>query len=155
MSNFIHTAGTNGFATSSPVAINSSTELSALTNGSLVKVATAFNQSSYNNAQYGFIELQIVSAGWAVSAAGCISGWFLHSRDGGTNYEAYNSAAPARPPDFTIPLQNLTPAAGYYYSQLVPLPYDTHEYLLQNNTGATTSTHNHVISVLPVEDTFG
>lgn len=155
MANFIHTAGTNGFISSSPVAINSSTELSGLANSSLVTVATAYNQASYSNAQYGFIELHIVTAGWAVSAGGNLCGWFLHSRDGGTTYETTNSAALARPPDFIIPLQNTTPAAGYYYSPLTALPYDTHKYFIQNNTGATTSANNHIISVLPVLDTFG
>ena len=155
MSNFIHTAGTNGFIAAAPVVLNSSTEFSGVTNGSLVTISTAYSQSSYSNAQYGFIEFKIVTAGWTVTAGGNLCGWYLHSRDGGTNYEATNSAALPRPPDFIIPLFVGSIGTGYYYSPLVPLPYDTHKFYVQNNSGNTTSANNHVLSVLPVLDTFG
>jgi threonine/homoserine efflux transporter RhtA len=154
MANFIHTAGTSGLLTSAPVAANASTELSGLANAGLATSATVLSQSSYNNAAQGFIELNVVSTGWAVSAGGCISGWYLLSRDGGTTYEATNSAALGRAPDFIIALPTATIAAGRYYSPLVPLPYLTHKFYLQNNTGATTSANSHIISVLPVADTY-
>lgn len=154
MANFIHATGTNGLLTSGPVAINASTELSGLANAALATLPNVKSQASYNSAQYGLIELRVVTAGWAVSAGGNLCGWYLNSNDGGTTFEATNSAALARPPDFIIPLPNATIAAGYYYSQIVPLPYLSHKFYVQNNTGATTSANSHIISVLPVADTY-
>lgn len=165
MTDFLHDAGTNGFV-STPVKIidgaGSDTSISGLTNGSAFTGATARNQASFGNAQFGYVWFNIVSAGWTPTAGGAITGWFLLSTDGGTTYEQIvaspstsNPALP-RPPDFVIPFEAAALSAGWvrFASSLVQIPWTSFKVVIQNNTGATLGTGGHTIYLGPVADKF-
>lgn len=161
--NALHAAGTNGFIVT-PFTVISSSEFSALTNGSGVVSANSgssgkFTQSNFGNAQFGFFYLTVVTAGWTPTAGGCISGWYELYTDGATTLETLRAtpsstvAAFPRPPDFSIPLPAAAMSAGdVYFSQRVALPYAGCKVYVQNNTGATTGTGNHTITCCPIGD---
>jgi hypothetical protein len=64
--------------------------------------------------------------------------WFLTSPDGGTTFEN-TAVAPARPPDFIIPMPAATSLAAnsVFASRNVMLPALEFKILVQNNTGQT------------------
>jgi hypothetical protein len=130
-------------------------EASALTNGSAVTSSYWNNTgifrggSTPSDIDFGIQgDIWFMSGGaFTPSAGGVLAGWFLPSRDGGTNFETIiatpSSTVPAvsRSPDFIIPLDNAAYAAGNVrYGQgrfIAPLPTVPFKVELQNNSGVT------------------
>lgn len=171
MTNFLHAAGTNGFI-ATPFALFNNTDAAfdTLTNGSSVTSANGgtsgkFNQTNFANAQYGYIWLIVGDAAWTPTAGGNLSGWFIHSTDGGTTFENTDAnVAIPRPPDFIIPFtaaalntSDVIYAVGAGPGGTVELPWDTVKIYVQNNSGATmgntTTTHAQIFCG-PVADQY-
>jgi len=155
MAKFIHHTGTNGFG--SAVSLMGSTDLNALSSGGTV-TGSQKQQSDFASAQRALLVLEVLTAGWNVSAGGNLTGWFLLSPDAGSTYEAtITNVGPARVPDFIIPLPTVSPiAAGLYVSEgpYILLPYGDFKTVILNNTGANTSSNNHTLKAYPVFDTY-
>jgi len=97
--NFLETAGTNGFIVS-PVTVMT-TELNSWTTSFTATSSSSFNQSSWGNSMWGVAQLILGSSiTWSTSTRSSASGWFLYSPDGGTTYEV---TTPLRSPDFFLP----------------------------------------------------
>lgn len=171
MSNFIHTAGSNGFLVAPFQLLTSGdTGLSALANGSAVLSAHGgslsngiFSQVDFGSAQYARLWFQIVTAGFTPTGGANISGWWLTSPDGGTTFEAHEATPSAtvpalgRPADWTINLYEggaALAAGDLKMSQIVPLPYESCKVLIQNNSGVAFGAGAHLLSCGPVADTF-
>lgn len=165
---FLHALGSTGWSTGSgyivsPFNLIGSTEMSALANGSTALSSTGglsgvFNQVSFGQAQRAYIYLTVVTASWVVAPGANIAGWWLHGANSTTLLEAQNATnAPARPPDWIIPLMPNTAVIGStYFAMGVPsLPYDNCKVLVQNNNAsASTGTGNHTITCAPVGDQY-
>jgi len=166
---FLHATGTNGLLVSA-FAIVDSTDLDSLTNGSAVTSATGvhsngqFSQTDTGSAQYGYVMLTVGNPGWTPTAGGCLTGWFMLSQDGGSNFETSNAtartteAAVARPPDFVIPLEGAALSTGTFrFSPLIRLPWTSCKTLVQNNSGATLGnggTTHATLKIIPVADQY-
>ena len=155
----LHAVGTSGFLVT-PFTLISSTELSAKTAGQTSLSAASgtsgvFSQTNFGSARKGLIYLTVVTAAWTPTAGGNLTGWFLHSYDGGTNFEALttNVAVP-RAPDFIIPFTAAALNVGdkIFANGMVDLPFDSCKVVIQNNSGATTGTGNHTITCAPVSE---
>ena len=160
--NFLHATGTNGALTAAFQVIGGA-ELNALANAGVVVGSTSgssgvFTQSNFASGQYGYFYATTgASSGWTPTAGGNLTGWFMHSPDGGTTYETtVGTTGLARPPDFIISLAaNALPASSIVgYSSLVPMPYDTCKFYIQNNSGATTASVSNTIKCFVVADQY-
>lgn len=121
------------------------TELESLTNGSVAVSSVNGTSGVFNNSNFGqgiwadlFFNVGNPGIGSALSAGANLTGWFLTSPDGGTTFEP-TGAAPARPPDFIIPMPATTITASTVYKSagLVRIPALQFKCLVQNNTGQT------------------
>lgn len=152
--NFLHAVGTNGFiVTPFDLFPASEAAFDTLTNGSTVTSSSGgssgkFTQSNFGSAQYGLIWFTVGDTAFTPVAGGNLSGWFIHSPDGGSTFENTDAnVAIPRPPDFIIPFTAaaLNTSDIIFASGLVLLPYDTCKIYVQNNAGVTlgntTSTH--------------
>lgn len=160
--NFLHATGTNGFI-ATPFTVIGSTELNAVANAAAIISSTngssgQFNQTNFAHAQYGYFYATTgASSGWQPTAGGNLTGWYIHSPDGGTTWQTTLLLPPASPPDFIIPLSTATamPASAIVgVSTIVPLPYDTVKICIVNNSGATTASVNNTITCAPVADQY-
>lgn len=141
--NFLATAGTNGFLTSAPVTAFSAatTTMNSIANAAIIVSTTVFTQTDTAHGLFGFIGLTVGSS-FGPTAGGNITGWWLQSPDGGTTYESTNLV---RPPDWFISLSTSTSSAGgnetsgsaYRLSLLSPMPWSTFKVAIQNNSGVT------------------
>lgn len=165
--NLLAATGTNGFIATPFALLNASdTGLNALASGGSVTSANGgtsgkFSQTNFGSAKKALIWLNVVTAGWTPTAGAVITGWFLHSTDGGTTFESLVStpsttvAALPRAPDFVIPAYQggtALAAGNVLFSALVNLPYDTVKIVLQNNTGAAFGAGAHTVFCGPVAD---
>lgn len=157
-SDFLLDAGTSGFI-ATPFNLQS-TELNALTNGSSAVSSVGgtsgvYTQSNFNNAQW-FIPLFIAGGAFTPTAGGAISGWFLFSDNGGTNFEktVSNTALP-RPPDFVIPLFASAYASGdRAFGPIARGPWPSCKVLLINNAGATLPATGNLVLAAPVAERY-
>src|SRR5262245_39561420 len=108
--NFLHASGTNGFiATPFDLFPASEAAFDSLANGNCVTSSSGgtsgkFNQTNFANAQYGLIWFTVGDTAFTPTAGGNLTGWFIHSPDGGSVFENTDSnVAIPRPPDFIIP----------------------------------------------------
>jgi len=132
-----------------------STELNSLTNGS-VAVSTVggssgiFTNSNTGQAVRAEIFAALGTAGATCAAGANLAGWFLQSSDGGTTFEPTGSA-PARSPDFVIPLPATTLNATFKAPGPVVVPALKFKVLIQNNCGAsgTLAASANTISLVP------
>lgn len=170
MSDFIHSAGTNGFI-SAKRTVTWTTSLNGLASGArAISDTTAdtglFSQSSFANAQLGMAYFTTVTTGWTPTAGGCFACWWLQSYDGGTNFEVESRTTPsatvpavARPPDFLIPVYTggtaISAGDVFFANWPIPLPYLQAKLLVQNMTGAALAAAAHTIIIGGVADTFG
>lgn len=169
--NFLHATGTSGFIVTPFALLNASdTGLNALTNGSAVTSAHGgggtngiFNQTDFSHAQYGYIWLNIVTAGMTPTAGGNLTGWWLQSTDGGTTFEGKEATAsstvPAlgRAPDFVLNLYEggaALAAGDVKFSGVVRLPYLSCKCLIQNNCGVTFGAGAHTLFCGPIADQY-
>lgn len=168
---FLHDPGTSGF-TVTPFALfdNTDAAFDALTNGSTVTsshggTSGKFDQTNFSNCQWGLIWFIVGDVAWTPTSGGVISGWWIHSSDGGSTFENTdtNTAIP-RSPDFYFPLTaaaltagDLIYAVGGGPNGAVELPWDTVKVYIQNNSGATmgntTTTHAQIFCG-PVADAY-
>jgi hypothetical protein len=99
-----------------------------------------------------------VTASWVVAPGANLSGWWLHGANSTSVLEASNATnAPARPPDFIIPLMPNTAFVGstYFAMGLPSLPYDNCKVLIyNNNVSASLGAGNHTITCAPVADQY-
>jgi hypothetical protein len=167
MPNFLHATGTSGFIVS-PLQLFGAAQLNALASGSGVLSTIVLSQANFAQAQLGLIWLSVVTAGWTPTSGGNITGWWVHSTDGGTTFESQvstpSTTVPAfpRPPDFIIPVYeggntlaagNIKFASGVFASA-VQLPWDSVKAYVQNNSGAAFGAGNHTITCGPVADQY-
>ena len=146
--NFLHAAGTNGFIVTPFALFPNVASFDTLTNTSTVTSTGVFNQASFGNAQMGLIWFIVGDVAFTPTAGGNLTGWWIHSTDGGTTYENtdYNVAIP-RAPDFIVPFTAaaLSTSDVIFAQGIVPLPWDTVKVYVQNNSGVTmgntTTTH--------------
>ena len=152
--NFLHATGTNGFIVS-PFNLFNNTDAAfdGLVNGNTVTSANAgtsgkFNQTNFGSAQMGLIWLVVGDVAWTPTAGGNLTGWWIHSTDGGTTFENTDSnVAIPRAPDFIIPFTAaaLNTSDVIFAQGIVLLPWDTVKVYVQNNSGSTmgntTTTH--------------
>lgn len=144
-SNFLWNAGTGNNGLIGSLVSLMTTELESITTGSVIissvnGASGVFTNSNTGQALFGEIFYYAGNAGCTPSTAGAnIAGWFLTTPDS-TAYEL-TTAAPARSPDFIIPLPlsaiggantNVEKAAG-----LVRVPAIPFKVLIQNNSGVT------------------
>lgn len=129
------------------------TELNALTNASVAVssvggAAGKFTNADTAQAMFAHIHFTLGSVTTMIAGAN-LSGWFLESPDSGTTFEP-TGAAPARAPDFIIPLP-LTTGGGTYKSQgLVRVPALQFKVLVQNNSGQTFTATGNTLKLAPV-----
>ena len=167
--NFLHSTSTasNGFLVSPFLVIGTTTtstsgEFTAIANGSGVVSNTngasgVFNFSNTAAAQYGYFYATTGnSSGWLPTAGGNLTGYFIHSPDGGTTFLTTAMLPPAIP-DFIIPFGSTAglPASSIVgWSPLVLLPYNSFKVYLVNNSGATSASVNNFIKCAPVADQY-
>lgn len=164
--NFLHATGTNGFIVS-PFDLFNNTDAAFdnLANGNTVTSANAgssgkFNQTNFGSAQYGLIWFTVGDVAFTPTAGGNLTGWFIHSPDGGSTFENTDAnVAIPRPPDFIIPFTAaaLNTSDIIFASGLVLLPYDTVKVYVQNNSGVTlgnTTTTHAKLTCGPVADQY-
>jgi hypothetical protein len=143
---FLWAAGTsnNGLIASALSLLT--TELESVTSASVVQSSVGGSSGLFTNANtgqaiWGEIFYYPGNAGLTTgSGAPNLAGWFETTPDG-TAFES-SAAAPARPPDFIIPLPASTAIGGanntvYKAAGLVRLPALKFYVLIQNNAGAT------------------
>jgi hypothetical protein len=148
---FTYAPGTNGFTTTPFTVLT--TELNAVTTGSLSTLGAAKSQSTTGNAIWGYVWFTFGGAvGVALSAGANLSVWWINSTDGGTTFEA-SGAAPPRTPDVVIPLPATTIASGaiYFAPGIVRLWAPSVKVILQNNTGQTLPATSNTLTVGPIE----
>lgn len=159
---FLLDAGTNGFIIS-PFNLMS-TELNSLGGNSTVSntaTSTAggasgvFAQSNFGNAQKVLIWF---IAGGAITpvAGGNITGWWLSSNNGGTNFEkTVTSTALPRAPDFIIPLYNSAYASGdMSFASVCRAPWPSCKVFIQNNSGNNMPASGNLIIAGPVAEKY-
>lgn len=151
--NFLEAAGTSGFIVT-PFALMGTTDLSGLGNNNTVtSTASVLSQSSFGSAIWCHVWFQVVTTGFTPSVGGYISGWWLGSDNGGTNFEkvATNTDL-ARNPDFIIPFMNTALSNGdrVWANGLVRAPFTSTKAYIANHTGVAFSANNHLIQAGPV-----
>lgn len=144
--NFLWAAGTSNSGLLVPAFNLMTTELKSLTNASVIvsSVNGASGKFTNSNTAQGVYSNLYYYAGNVActpsTVGGGLTGWFLTSPDSGTTLEP-NNAAPARPPDFTIPLPtsalSTTNTTVYASQGRVILPALQFYVLIQNNCGVT------------------
>lgn len=141
--NFLYATGTNGFIVTPYTDSTLNTAISSLAS---TNTATSGALSQTNNSSAIWAEIAFKSGGaWTPSSSiiPTMSGWFLHSFDGGSTYElATANIEMPRPADFVIPFTGGTALASGNYSfatGYVRLPPDSFKIFIRNNAGATTS----------------
>lgn len=92
------------------------------------------SQSNTGSGIWGYLQFTSGTFQASCTAGANIAGWFLSAVDGST-YESA-SAAPARAPDFIIPLPTGA-TAGTFNSSLVQVPPFSFKILIQNNCTAS------------------
>lgn len=165
---FLHIAGTNGVIGTARL-VTWTTSLNALASGArAISDTTAdtglFSQASFSNCQFGHAEFSHITNTLAATAGGCIPGWFLRSRDGGSTYEAESTTTPSttvpalpRPPDFIIQLYvgaTAIPAGSLIWSPKFELPNVHAKLVVQNMSGAAFSAHAHTLTIFGVADGY-
>jgi hypothetical protein len=80
----------------------------------------------------------LIDLATAATAGGYVSIWFIHALDG-TNYEAIESATPARAADVIIPVRSTTTDSQVCFCGPILWPQGKFTVLIQNNTGQTTT----------------
>lgn len=137
-----------------------STELNTLTNTSIALSSVGGSSGKFTNndtggAIWGELFLTLGAIGSALSAGANMAGWFIESPDSGSTYEKA-SAAPARPPDFIIPLPAATISAADQFKAAgkVLLPSVQHKVLLQNNTGQSLASSVNTLKLAPISVQF-
>jgi hypothetical protein len=123
------------------------TELNSLVNGGLVSSNQLFTSGSMSKALFAEIFF-ILGTVTTMSTAACLSGWFLQSPDG-VNFESV-AAAPARPPDFLIPVPTTTGGSMYKTQGIIRLPSLRFKILVQNNSGQTWTASGNQLIFSPV-----
>ena len=145
-SNFLWNPGSGNNGLLATAVSLMTTELESLTNGSTVVSSVngssgVFNTSNTAQAMLALIFFSVgnPSLGGTPSAGGGLLGWFLESLDGGTTFE-YSGTTPSRVADFTIPVPNVSIAAGaapFKTPGPVQMPALPFKVLLLNNLGQT------------------
>lgn len=158
-STFTHSSGTNGFLV--PPFIAMSSELIGLANGSVAVssgygTAGKFTSTNFGNAPQMYAWAVFGSSVAAPSAGANLTGWYVHSPDGGTSYEKVSTVSGLpRSPDFIIPANSTGAYAAaevIYGIGVPPTPYDNCRIAIQNNLGVTLSTAATSIYFGPVAD---
>lgn len=137
-----------------------STELNSLTNTSVALSSVGGSSGKFTNANtgaaiWGDLFLTLGAIGSALSNGANIAGWFISSADSGSTYEKA-SIAPARPPDFIIPLPATTISAADQFKSAgkVLLPAVQFKVLLQNNTGQSLASSANALKLAPISVQF-
>lgn len=151
MTDFLYNAGTNGFIVT-PFDLLS-TELNALATANSVVSSVGGSSGVFNQTHFGSALLAEIwfTAGGAFTPTGAyLSGWFIRSSDGGTNFEKFgNNIVQPRAPDFTIPLFTAAYASGdrsWANGTLVTLPPGSTKVMLYSVAGVTLpATGNHLV----------
>lgn len=157
--NFLDTAGTNGFIQAQFNLMT--TELNTLGSGlaatsSVGGTSGVFTQTNWANAIWGGIQFKSGGA-FTPTAGGIIAGWFLISQDGGSTFEAVIATASAtvmalgRAPDFVIPTYeggaawasgNIRALQGRF----IKTPWESHKIVFQNLSGVALPASGNVLS---------
>lgn len=154
--NFLATAGTNGFLTSAAVTAFSSgtTTINSIANAAFAVSTGVFTQTNTANGLMGYTGLTVGSS-FGPTAGGNITGWWLMSPDGGATYE---STVMVRPPDWMISLSTSTSSGAgtesggnaYRMSSLIQMPWSTFKVLIQNNSGVTIGSSGNSLTFMSV-----
>jgi hypothetical protein len=137
-----------------------STELNSLANGSVVLSSVGGVSGKFTNADtagaiWAELFLTLGAIGSALSAGANVAGWFISSADSGTTYEK-SSAAPARAPDFIIPLPATAISAADQFKAAgkVLLPSLQFKVLLQTNPGQALAASANTLKLAPISVQF-
>lgn len=153
----LYDTGTNGYIAS--LTLTAGTDLASLASGGAVTLTGGGSSgvSSQSNTGSGLLAevvFKTVTAGFTPTAGGCISGWWLKSDDGGSNYETTPATASttvpalARPPDFLIPLDAAAlGTTAIKFSTYCQPPPGTFKVLVQNNSGAAFGAGNYTLTL--------
>lgn len=150
--NFLWAPGTSNNGEIGSVLTLLSTEMNSLASGSVAAstvggTSGVFSNSDTSQAIWAEVFANLGTAGGACAAGGNISGWFLSSSNGST-FEP-TSAAPARAPDFIVPLPQTTLNATYKAMGLVRVPALKFKVLVQNNCGNAFAASANTITLAP------
>lgn len=137
-----------------------STELNSLANGSVALSSVGGSSGKFTNANTGGaiwaeLFLTLGAIGSALSPGANLAGWFILSSDSGSTYEK-SSVAPARPPNFLIPLPAtiITAADQFPSAGKVLLPSVQFKVLLQNNGGQSLASSANTLKLAPISVNF-
>ena len=140
--NFLEATGGSSAGYFSSTVTLASTELVSLGSSVTVQGTTVFTSSgSFGQAIWGEVAIKFGGA-ITPAAGGYVAGWFNRSLDGGTTFEKFpasaGSLAPARTPDFVIPLSTFAYANTNvaYANGIIRMPWSPVEVYIQNNAGA-------------------
>jgi len=156
--NFLEaTGGSTAGYFSSVTTLISSEMVSLASSLTAVSASTFTSSGSFGQAIWGEVYLK-VTASFAPTAGGSISGWFLRSPDGGTTFESTTGSSGTgigRAPDFIVAFSTVSYASSNIIggSGLVKMPWSPSKVFIQNNSGATlpSSTNGYpLISIGPV-----
>jgi hypothetical protein len=147
--NFLRYAGTSGNSgLLTSLLTLMTTELNSLPNGSVIVSSVGGSSGLFTNANTGqaiWGEVFFFAGNPAILpvAGANLAGWWLTSPDSGTTLEP-TTAAPARAPDFIIPLPASTTSTTSTVvsgkSSRILVPALQFKVLIQNNAGLTLST---------------
>lgn len=156
--NFLWNPGTSndGLLATAVTLLADTSEMASLATNTYVVSSTSGSSGVFNNGNFSqgiWAELFVTlgAIGSALTAGAVLTGYFLRSYDGGSNYEQ-TGAQPPRPPDFMFPLPATTISGGAIYGAagLVLIPALKFKVGLLNSTGQTLASSGNTIKAAPV-----
>lgn len=156
--NFLWNPGTSndGLLASAVTLLADTSEMASLASNSYVVSSTSGSSGVFNNGNFSqgiWAELFVTlgAIGSALSTGAGLTGYFLRSYDGGSNYEQ-TGAQPPRPPDFFFSLPATTISAGAIYgaSGLILIPPLKFKVGLFNAAGQTLASSGNSIKAAPI-----